>query len=89
MNRPYVRQTDRHLKQCFKERIWNKVRVKFNFEMCSITPNENIISILGRKDQSEYRLPLVVKEHYVKYIRKPRKKSSKLIFVRNDSLIIS
>ena len=38
----------------------NKGSVKSDFELCSITPNEDVISILGRKDQTDCRLTLDV-----------------------------
>ena len=50
----------RHLQQCFKEHIGNKGAVKYHFELCGIKPNEDVISIFGRKDQTERLLTLEV-----------------------------
>ena len=59
-------QSPRHLRH-FKEHIGNKGPVKSNFELCSITPNEEVISILGRKDQTE-RLLTTLEAHFIKEI---------------------
>ena len=36
--------------------------MKSNFELCSFTPNNDVISILVRKDQTEHLLTLVTEQ---------------------------
>ena len=52
----YVGQTARHLQQRFREHIGNKGPIKSHFETCSITPDNNLISVLGRSFKGESRL---------------------------------
>ena len=52
----YVGQTSRHLQQRFKEHIGNKGPMKTHFENCTITPTDDMISILGRMDRGDGRL---------------------------------
>ena len=54
----YVGQTTRHLQQRFREHIGNKGPVKSHFEICNLAPNENVISILSRNNNSEHLLTL-------------------------------
>ena len=44
----YVGQTTRHLMRRFKEHTGNMGPVKSHLEYCGVTPNENIISVIGK-----------------------------------------
>ena len=47
-NSSYVGQTTRQLQRRFKEHVGNKGPVKSHFEKCAITPDNDVIKILGR-----------------------------------------
>ena len=63
----YVGQTSRHLQQRFKEHIGNKGPMKTHFENCTITPTDDMISILGRMDRGDGRL-LTLEALFIKEI---------------------
>ena len=47
-NSSYVGQTTRHLQKRFKEHTGNVGPMKYHFEQCNVTPEDNMISILGK-----------------------------------------
>ena len=47
-NSSYVGQTTRHLQKRFKEHTGNVGPMKYHLEQCNITPDENMIHILGK-----------------------------------------